>query len=397
MVASWLEKNKPVFLLTGSQLNLEESGMDHLIGNPRFLKEFLMGSEETKMFIEAVSDLQQAHTASGCPSGAVPRVGIVGDGPIGLSCELDLGKILQPNLEIISISPEKRLRFPESLLPIQERMTHRFIPGYVSDVVVSEDKNAIESVEIIGFPGREIQSISTSLFVHIFNVSHPPGKWENASRHAMESITKFLDERAPESALIRDYAIGLHDNYYDIVFRIDRPWFLSLEDDEALVERIKSLIEKDPDQATIIANGCDPMVNRLIWLADHLGDRGQFYQVALPLQDYRVVQLSEQLESEGRFRRQQIQGRLKMAMGNGEKITLAVHDSDGEPLNNVPDVDVLINAIGKSKKTPLINALKRRAIYMTMMLPNLVLVYTQLIRCCRVTPPFFNQRLVRTL
>ncbi|OKL59561.1 hypothetical protein UA08_05010 [Talaromyces atroroseus] len=359
MVASWLEKNKPVFLLTGSQLNLEKSGLNHLIGNPRFLKEFLMVSEETKKFTEAISDLQQAHAASGC-QGAVPRVGIVGGGSIALSCELDLGKILQPNLEIISISPEKRLRLPDSLLPIQEHMTHRFIPGYVSDMVLSEDENAIESVKIISFPGREIQTINTSLFVHIFNVYHPPGKWEIPSHHAMESITKFLDERDPENALIRDYAIGPHRNYYDIVFRIDRPWFLSLKDDEVLVERIKSLIEKDPDQATIVANGSGPMVNRLIWLADFLGYRGQFCQVALPLQDGRVAQLSEQLESEGHFRRQPIQGRLKTAMINGEKTTLAVHDSDGEPLNNVPDVDFLINAIGKSKKTPLINALKEK-------------------------------------
>ncbi|QGA17631.1 hypothetical protein EYB26_005306 [Talaromyces marneffei] len=360
MVASWLEKNKPVFLLTGSQLNLEKSGLNHLIGNPRFLKEFLMDSEDTKKFIEAVSDLQQVHTTSGCPSSALPRVGIVGGGSIALSCELDLGKILQPNLEIISISPEKRLRLPDSLLPTQENMTHRLIPGYVSDVVLCEDKNAIESVEIISFPGREIQPISTSLFVHIFNVYHPPGKWETPSRHAMESITKFLDDRAPENGLIRDYAIGPNHTYYDIVFRIDKPWFLSLEDDEVLIEKIKSLIEKDPDQATIIASGRGPMVNRLIWLADHLGYRGQFCQVALPTLDDRVAQLSEQLKSEGSFIRRPIQGRLKTAMINGEKITLEVHDSDGEPLDNVPDVDVLINAIGKSKRTPLINALKEK-------------------------------------
>jgi hypothetical protein len=66
MVASWLKKNKPVFLLTGSQLNLEKSGLNHLIGNPQFLKEFLMSSEETKRFIKAISNLQQAYTASGC-------------------------------------------------------------------------------------------------------------------------------------------------------------------------------------------------------------------------------------------------------------------------------------------------------------------------------------------
>ena len=34
MVASWLKENKPVFLMTGRQLNLEISGLNHLIGNP---------------------------------------------------------------------------------------------------------------------------------------------------------------------------------------------------------------------------------------------------------------------------------------------------------------------------------------------------------------------------
>jgi hypothetical protein len=47
-------------------------------------------------------------------------------------------------------------------------------------------------------------------------------------------------------------------------------------------------------------------------------------------------------------------------MINSEKITLEVHDSDGEPLNNVPDIDVLINTIDKSKRTPLIHALKEK-------------------------------------
>ncbi|KUL81471.1 hypothetical protein ZTR_10371 [Talaromyces verruculosus] len=47
-------------------------------------------------------------------------------------------------------------------------------------------------------------------------------------------------------------------------------------------------------------------------------------------------------------------------MINGEQITLTAHGSDGEPLDNVPDVDFLINAIGKSTRTPLINALMEK-------------------------------------
>jgi hypothetical protein len=162
MIASWLKKNKPVFLMTGRQLNLEKSGLNHLIGNPRFLKEFLLDSEDTENFIKAVSDIQRAHAASGFPSSTLPRVGIIGGGAIALSCELDLGKILRSNLEIVPIAPEKKLGLPDSLVPAQRSMKHQFVPGYCSDVVLCEDKNAIESVRIIRFPGPEMQYISTS-------------------------------------------------------------------------------------------------------------------------------------------------------------------------------------------------------------------------------------------
>lgn len=177
MVASWLKKNKPVFLMTGRQLNLEKSGLNSLIGNPRYLKEFLLDSEDTEKFLKAVSDLQRAHAASGFPSSTLPRVGIIGGGAIALSCELDLGKILQPNLEIVPIAPEKRLGLPDSLLPAQRSMKHQFVPGYCSDIVLCEDGNVIKSVGIIRFPGREMQSISTSLFIHIYNEDPPAGKW----------------------------------------------------------------------------------------------------------------------------------------------------------------------------------------------------------------------------
>jgi hypothetical protein len=99
------------------------------------------------------------------------------------------------------------------------------------------------------------------------------------------------------------------------------------------------------------------MVKRLIWLAASLGYRGQFFQVMFPSQDDRVVQLSEELESKGKFVRRQIQGRLKNGKTNGEKLTLEIHDSDSKPVFNVPDVDFIINSMGKTHITHLINAL----------------------------------------
>jgi hypothetical protein len=359
MVASWLKENKPVFLMTGRQLNLENSGLDHLIENPRFLKEFLLDSQETENFIKAISDLQRAHAASGCPSTTLPRVGIVGGGAVALGCELDLCKRLQPNLEIISITPEKRLRLPDSLLFAQRSMKHRFVPGYVSDLVLWEDKNAVKSVRIITTPGREMQHVSCDLFVHIYNEYPPLGKWESPVRHAMESITEFLKEKAPDNGLKRDRFIGPGSYESEIVFRINEPWHTSLWDDEVMIKKIEFLIEQDPNQATIIATGNSPMVQRLIWLAESLGYRGHFIQVVLPFQHqgYREVQLGEELESTGKFVRRPIQGRLKKAKIDGEKLVLEIHDSDGEPVSNVPEVDLLINAVGKTKRTHLVNAL----------------------------------------
>lgn len=352
MVALWLKKDKPVFSMTGRQLNLEKSGLNHLIGNPRFLKEFLLDSEDTNNFVKTVSDLQRAH--------AVPRVGIIGGGAIALSCELDLRKILQPNLEIVTITPEKRLRLPDSLLTAQRSMKHQFVPGYVSNLVLWDDKNAVKSAEITRFPGVKMQYISTSLFVHIHNENLPAGKWGTLVRHAMHTITKFLDEKVPDNGLIRDRYIGPGDYEREISFRINEPWYTSLEDDEVLIERIKLLIEQDPDQATIIASGNSPMVKRLIWLAASLGYRGQFFQIVLPpsqYQDSRELRLREGLESKGKFARRPIEGRLKNAMTNGEKLTLEVHYLNGEPVSDVPEVDFLINGTGKTKRTHLINAL----------------------------------------
>lgn len=44
-------------------------------------------------------------------------------------------------------------------------------------------------------------------------------------------------------------------------------------------------------------------------------------------------------------------------MINGEKLALEVHDSSGEPVSDVPDVDFLVDGVGKTKRTHFINAL----------------------------------------
>ena len=122
-----------------------------------------------KKLIKAVSNLQQAHAALGFPPCTLLCVGIVSGRAIALSCELDLGKLFELNLEIVRITLEKRLRLLDLLLPAQGSMKYQFVLGYVSDLVLKEDQNAIKCIKIIRFPGRKIQCISPGLFIHVYN------------------------------------------------------------------------------------------------------------------------------------------------------------------------------------------------------------------------------------
>lgn len=355
MVASWLETNKPVVLMIGRLVYQEEPGLNHL-GSPRFLKEYLPDSEDTEKLIEHLSGLQRAHTAA--PSRPPPRVGIVGGGATALTCELDLGTRLRPNLEIIHIAPEKNIRLRHLTPVAQESMRYELRLGYISELVLREDKNVIQSVKLVRYPDCKVEDIHISLLIHTYNEHLPDGKWTTPCRHAMKSITECLDERAPENGLIRDCCIGPKDLWRDITFRIVKPLHLNLEDDDVLSEKIKILMEQDPDQTTIIASGDGPMVSRLIQRAASLGYRGGFIQVILPPQGINVAPLEQKLEREGPFVRHLRQGRLKNAKVDGEKLALEVHDSNGKPLDNVPDVDVLINAgMGTAKKGPLVEGL----------------------------------------
>lgn len=359
MVASWLNENKPVYLMTGNQVNLENLGMGHLAENPKFLKEFLLKTDETEQFIKAISDRQRVHAMSRDPSKNLPRLGIVGGGARAKICELDLCERLQDNLEVISIIPEKRLKLESSLDFVQKSMRHQFIPGYVSRLLLCDKKKTIKSVEITGFPRDEVQQIRPGLYFHVPNVELIPSqgsKWGPPFRDAMASITKLLDEKCPDNGLVRNRGILACEDA-DIMLRITEPLKISLADDKVLVEKIKALAKQDPKEAVIIATG-DVLINGLLlWLTASLGYRGQFIQVVMPVQDHQDVELSEKLESKTKFKHRQVPGRLKNVTVNGEKFILEIHDSDGKPMSNVPDVDFLLNAAGKTYRTHLIDGL----------------------------------------
>jgi hypothetical protein len=361
MMTTWLRANKPVFMMSGKQFKLERQGFNHLVRTPGFVKEYLTGNEETENLIQKLSEnqrrLQSQTQVLGAPDLSklsIPSVAIIGGGATGLSCALDLLQRVQPELlRVVYINPKAKLRMPHAVITAQQTMSYRFIPGYVSGLALLEDEKTVDSVKIVGFPEREVREIHTSLFIHTHNECMPRGKWRSECCCARDTITKLLDEKLPINGLVRDHHLLPREVARDIQFRITESWEASLNDDSILIRRIKDIIhQQDHRQVAIIVNGNNPMIWRVTWLAAELGYRGQFLQVALP---DREEELEEALE-EINHTRHDVKGRLVKhgtSFKNG-KFTLGVQDSKGNFVRDVPDVDAVINAVGKTSRTPLI-------------------------------------------
>lgn len=58
MVESWSKANKPVFIITGKQVDLKKVGLDGIDGSPRFVKEFLLDTDDTENLIKKIRDKQ---------------------------------------------------------------------------------------------------------------------------------------------------------------------------------------------------------------------------------------------------------------------------------------------------------------------------------------------------
>lgn len=362
IITPWLEANKPVFLITGKEINLEIQGLAHLGETPGFVKDFLLGSEDTESLIDAIlarqHDLKSEGSVQGMPGSQhdrLPSVAILGGEEAALKCALDLLDRVNPELlRIIYISPEQQSKLPASLIDAQICMMYESLPGYVSEVMLSEDGKLIKSVKLVGYPDGKVRELQASLFIHTHNELPPFGKWAGIFSSARDSITQLLDEKVPGNGLVRDQAIAPNSEIKNILFRITEPWSVSLDDDLKLKAMIQHLV--DDDKATIIVSGDNPMIQRVIWFAASLGYRGSFFQVSMPWQKPEEVDLEETLALKRKNHVwQDVNGRLEEAIVEDSKFTLRIHKLNGETLTSL--VDYVVNATGKTKKTPLISAM----------------------------------------
>ncbi|WP_175846086.1 hypothetical protein [Burkholderia arboris] len=378
MVASRLEARKPVFMASGQQVNLTKMGMDHLAGKPGFVKEFLLGSPETEAAIEQVVARQQAllrrareagvDDPSAIPDAELPAVAFVGGGPIAQGSALDMLKRVRPDLvRIVWISPvSKPLDITSDVVRrAREKFDFRSVGGSVTGLTRSEDGGSIASVTIADASSGEPLHVATDLFIHTHNeVILGNGDEAETVRGALASITQSLDEAGAGNALVRDRGIVPADEVNDLRMRITQPLKGSLNDDTALRAQIARLVtlQNGGHVPTIVANGSNPMTQGLALFAASHGFRGRFIQVAQPMPKEKRSQHAALDEKRAEVREwRDVAGRLVAdgtAFGNG-KFSLGVRNAGGKT-ERVPDVDILINAAGKTRSTPLVDAMKKK-------------------------------------
>lgn len=243
-------------------------------------------------------------------------------------------------------------------------MIYERIPGYVSGLVLSKDEKTIKAVKVVGFPEGKTRDIPSSLFIHTHNEAAPFND-EVAENFcsARDSITALLDAKIPYNGLMRDATIFPRDKQRDIELRIDKPWKVSLEDDSVLRKEIENLVEQqNREQVAIVVSGDNAMIERVTLFAAAQGYRGQFLQVVLPRSDSREAELKKKLDARKKacvWR--EVEGRLVKdgTDFNDNKFTLGVHNSKGEFVH-ISDVDVIINAAGRTRNTPLVEGMKAK-------------------------------------
>ncbi|WP_175865709.1 hypothetical protein [Burkholderia cepacia] len=378
MIASQLDARKPAFMASGQQVNLTKMGMDYLAGKPGFVKEFLLGFPETEAAIEQVVALQQALMAraretgmddlSKIPKDDLPAIAFVGGGPIAQGSALDMLKRVRPELvRIVWISPApKPLHIKsDAVTRAREKFDYRSVNGWITGLTRSEDGESITSVTVAVASSGEPLQIATDLLVHTHNeMVFGSGEEAERVRNAMTSIAQSLDESGAGNALLRDRGILPADEANDLRMRITVPLKGSLNDDLDLKTQIARLVtlQSSGKVPTIVVNGNNPMTHRLAIFAALQGFRGRFIQVAQPMPTEKRFQhvALDQKKAEVRDWLD-VAGRLVpdgTVFENG-KFSLGVRNAGGEACP-VPDVDILINAAGKTRSTPLVDAMKTK-------------------------------------
>lgn len=361
LMQSWLKTNTPVFMASGKHVDLKKMHLDHLKDTPGFVGEFLLGNSRTECALEIISARQNDLKENPKKQiGNLPKVAIVGGGASALSCAMDLLQKVDPALlEVVWISPEEsKPTMTRSIEKAKSNMSYEWAPGYISNLVLSNNKKKINSVEVSSLSDGKPRPIRCDLLIHTRNEAFSIDEQSSRIKNAWDSVTKKLVDDAPANGLVRDAAILPRDYEFEIRVKIQKPWKASLEDDTLLKSNIKELVSgQNPKEATIVASGDNFMIQRVILLAESLGFKGRLLQVSAPRPDPQVIELEAKLEE---IRKDcawnKMSGRLvgdKTTFGNG-KFSLEVRHEGSEEVQKVRNVDAIIMAAGKTNKTPLV-------------------------------------------
>lgn len=396
MMQSWLEAKKPVFMNSGAQVNLQRMGLDGFDSSvDGFVKEYLPDSSETTNDSETAKDSettkdpetkeesettraikkiinQKTKFIESGSKGDLPSVAFIGGGPSAMSSALDfLDKVKPNNLQVVWISPEEKPpHIPRKIMQIHndngKQMKYDWVPGYIRDLDFN-NKKRIQSVEVFDLIEHKERKIQCDLLVHTYNENDFYGSDTETIVDFRDHITSMLDEKTPDNGLVRDAAVCIMRDTSDLQFRINDNWTASLEEDEVLLKELDDLVQRQDRQnytGNLVVNGNNAMTSRVMLLAAMRGYRGHYYQISVPTDG---PKLFESLEDQLKDRREKciwhdFKGRVvkEGTFYREQKFSLGIIDKHGAPVSNVPQVDAVINGAGKTKITPLIEAMEQK-------------------------------------
>ncbi len=381
-ISKKLENKEPVFLVTGEQVVLSRMGMEGLEGKPGFVKEFLLDNSETgtadtaptSKALEILKGLQQTArehanrqgiSEDKIPEEYIPHVALVGGGPIAIGSFLDIAEHINPDLLKVSwIQPPEKAGLREMDAHVRDKarsnLDFKQTVGLISDIEFSKD--AIASLSIKNANTVSEDKVKTDLLLHSSDeLWYGTGTDIEPYKQAISEVSKQLEEKRPENAISRLQAINDIRDEHHIASRITEPLTITLEDDNVLKQKINQLVKRQNsgEQTTFVLNGNNFMTDSATVLADQLNYRGKVIQIAPPVPkeereehaDFDSKKAATKIWSDVRGR--------SVAQGTtfkDNKFSLGIKRQDGQH-NTITGIDVLINAAGKTQKTPLIQAM----------------------------------------
>ena len=377
LVSARLDAGRAVFMVSGKQVNLKKMGMTHLQGHPGFVQELLRGHPETETAIKAILDKQQKvrewalennSSLEKVPVELLPTVAVVGGGASARGNTLDLLDRVDPKLlRLVSIRPLPKA-MNSNHTPVLDaargKMAFQLTSGYVSELCRSKNGESIGLVRIFNSQTKGIDEVKPDLLVHTIDEQFPPSKQAEPYEKASDLVTQNLQEHLATNALLRFRAIIPGNESTDISLRITEPFRFSLRDDEDLVKSIRTLIEKqnNGESPIIVVTGDNFLTKSIALLAAELGYAGKFINLATPhFSEERSQHDALEEKIQGVRDWQDIVGRM-VSEGTEYKepgFKLGIQDPSGNFLA-VEDVDIIINATGKTQATPLVDAMKEK-------------------------------------